>query len=140
MKLREVMTKDVKTCKIDDKLSDCANWMKEYNVGFMPVVDKNGQLVGAITDRDIAIRAVAKNVDLANANVGSYMTPNPIVADQNWDVEDVADLMADNQVRRLPVVQDGLLIGIVSLGDLAVDVGEAELVAETIEKISIPTR
>lgn len=140
MKVGDVMTKDVMTCKLDDKLSDCANMMRELNVGFMPIVDEQDNLVGVITDRDIAVRAVAKGVDLQNAKTREFMSPSPISVDAAYNVEDAADIMADSQIRRLPVMQNGKLVGIISIGDLAVEVGEEELVAETIEKISEPTR
>ncbi|HEY3297734.1 MAG TPA: CBS domain-containing protein [Armatimonadota bacterium] len=140
MKVGEVMTEDVMACKTDDKLYECAGIMKELNVGFMPIVDQSENLVGVITDRDIAIRAVAKGVDLTNSKIGDFMTPNPITIEADYSVEDAADIMADSQIRRLPVVQNGKLVGVITLGDLAVEIGEADLVAETVEKISEPTR
>lgn len=140
MKVSDVMTKDVMTCKVDDKLSVCADMMRQLNVGFMPVVDSSQSLVGVITDRDIAIRAVAQNVDLANARVGEFITQDPVAIGPNISVEDAADIMAECQIRRLAVLDKGKLIGVVALGDLAVDVGEAELLAETVERISEPVR
>ena len=140
MKVADCMTSDVMTCRDTDNLTDCATMMKEMNVGAIPVLDNNDGLVGIITDRDITVRAVARGVDLSEDQVGDFMTPSPITVEPETNVEDAADLMADNQVRRLPVVKDGKLVGIVSLGDLAVDVGEAELLAETLEKISEPVR
>lgn len=140
MKVSECMTTDVMTCKDTDKLADCAVMMKELNVGAIPIVDESGTLAGIITDRDIAVRAVAKGIDPNEAQVGDYMTPSPITVEPETNVEDAADLMADNQIRRLPVVKDGLIVGIVSLGDLAVDVGEPEMLAECLEKISEPVR
>ena len=134
------MTTDVMTCRDTDKVADCAGMMKELNVGAIPIVDENDNLVGIITDRDIAVRAVAKGADISQAQVGDFMTPSPITVEPDADVEDAADLMADNQIRRLPVVKNGRLLGIVSLGDLAVDVGEAEMLAECLEKISEPVR
>jgi len=69
------------------------------------------------------------------------MSPSPITVEPDTDVEDAADIMADAQIRRLPVVgDDGKVVGIVSLGDLAVDVGEEEMLAKTLEKISVPVR
>ena len=141
MKIDEVMTREVTTCKPNDSLADCATMMRELNVGAMPIVDDNNkELVGIITDRDIAVRAVAKGEDPNEAQAGRFMTPRPITVEPDTNVEDAAELMASNQVRRLPVVQHGKLVGIVSLGDLAVDLGEEELVAETLEAISVPVR
>ncbi len=134
------MTKNVLTAKEGDKLSDVAEMMKEVNVGFMPIVDDQDNLVGVITDRDITVRAVSKGMNMADAVVSDFMTPSPLVVEPDINVDDAADMMADAQVRRLPVVQDGGIVGVVSLGDLAVDVGEADMVAETLERISQPVR
>lgn len=140
MRVGNIMTTDVRTCLESDSLTACALMMKELNVGAIPVVDEVNNLVGIITDRDICVRAAAKGVDLNQAQVGSFMTANPITVGPETDVEDAADLMADNQVRRLPVVHDGKVAGIISLGDLAVDVGEPEMVAEVLEQVSVPVR
>ena len=140
MKIADIMTPDVMTCRETDKLADCATMMRELNVGVIPVVGDNGNLIGIITDRDIAIRAVSKGISPNEAEIGDFMTPSPITIEPEMNVEDAADLMADNQIRRLPVVKDGRLVGIVSLGDLAVDVGEAEMLAEVLEKVSEPVR
>lgn len=141
MKIKEVMTLDVMTCKTTDTLSDCARMMKEFNVGETPIVDDNKKLVGIITDRDITVRAVAAGADPNNVMIADFMTPSPVTITPDTNVEDAADMMADVQVRRLPVVDDnGGLIGIVSLGDLAVEAGEEELVGETLEEISRPVR
>jgi len=141
MKVREVMTPDVMTCKMSDKLVDCSIAMKDLNVGVMPVVSEDDNLVGIITDRDVTIRAVALGADPNKARVGEFMTPSPETVRPDINVEDAAERMANLQVRRLPVVDDsGKLIGIVSLGDLAVDVGEPEMIEHTLEKISEPVR
>lgn len=140
MKIADVMTSDVMTCRSSDMLSDCATMMKELNVGVAPVVDEDENLIGMITDRDIAIRAVAKGADPNTSSIGDFMSPSPITIEPETNVEDAADIMADVQIRRLPVIQDGRLVGIVSLGDLAVDVGEAEMLAETLGRISMPVR
>lgn len=140
MKVSDVMTTEVATAKLDERLSDCAKTMDKLNIGILPVIDDFNRLVGVITDRDIAVRAVAKGKDINHATCQEFMTPSPVTVQADMDVEAAADLMADKQVRRLPVIQDERLIGIVSLGDLAVDIGETELMGETLEKISVPVR
>lgn len=140
MKVNDVMTKNVLTARETDKLSDVAEIMKEINVGIIPVVDDNGKLTGVITDRDITIRAVAGGADLNNAMAVEFMTPSPLTIEPDINVEDAADMMADAQIRRLLVVRNDNVVGIVSLGDLAVDVGEADMLAETLERISEPVR
>jgi len=140
MILGEVMTKDLVTCMDTDSLSDAATLMREINVGSLPVLNESGNLIGMITDRDIAIRAVSLGVDPVISQVADFMTPSPLTASPDATLEQAAEMMADAQVRRLPVLQDGQLVGIVSLGDLAVDLGEEELLAETLSRISVPVR
>ena len=141
MIVSDVMTTDVTSCKQTDNLAVCAAHMKALNVGAMPILDGDSNLVGILTDRDIAVRAVAEGIDPNIALVGNYMSPNPITINPDIDVDDAAEIMADNQVRRLPVIDNAnRLIGMVSLGDLAVDVGEEDVLAETLEEISIPVR
>jgi CBS domain-containing protein len=140
MKVQDVMTKNVMVAKESDKLTDAAEMMKELNVGVLPVVNDHGNLMGVITDRDITIRAVAKGADPSKATVGDFMTPSPITIGPEVNVDDAADMMASAQIRRLPVVKDGGVVGMVSLGDLAVEVGEADMVADTLEQISQPVR
>ena len=138
MIVSDVMSTEVGTVKDNDNLVSAASLMLDLNVGALPVVNDGGALAGIITDRDITIRATAKGANPFSANVADFMTTNPLSITADADVEEAADLMADAQIRRLPVVQDGQLMGIVSLGDLAVDVGEDEMIAETLECISEP--
>lgn len=140
MNLQDVMTTDIMTCDASDTLSECAMMMKDMNVGSMPVVDEYNHLVGIITDRDITIRAVAEGIDPNDTKVRDFMSMDMVIADPSMSVEDAANLMADHQIRRLPIVSSGELVGIVSLGDLAVDVGEEEMVGQTLEEISKPVK
>ncbi|MED0676677.1 CBS domain-containing protein [Aneurinibacillus thermoaerophilus] len=117
-RLQDIMTRQVATVQPNQTLEEAARIMNEYNVGAVPVVE-NGQCVGMITDRDIAIRASAHNRD-SQTKVRDVMTHNIITAPADMDVHEAADLMAKNQIRRLPVVDHNQLVGIVSLGDLAV--------------------
>ncbi|AMA73842.1 CBS domain-containing protein [Aneurinibacillus thermoaerophilus] len=117
-RLQDIMTRQVATVQPNQTLEEAARIMNEYNVGAVPVVE-NGQCVGMITDRDIATRASAHNRD-SQTKVRDVMTHNIITAPADMDVHEAADLMAKNQIRRLPVVDHNQLVGIVSLGDLAV--------------------
>jgi CBS domain-containing protein len=124
-RLRDVMTRQVATVHPNQTLEEAAKIMSEYNIGPVPVVE-NGQCVGMITDRDIAIRATAHNRD-SQTRVRDVMTHNIVTASADMDVHDAADLMAKHQIRRLPVVDNQQVVGIVSLGDLAVrDIYENE--------------
>lgn len=141
MNVSQVMTTDVSTCTVDDALSLCADNMRHLNVGAMPVIDSDNHVRGIITDRDIAVRAVAGGVDPNQVTIGQFMTADPVTVLPEVTVEDAAGIMGEQQVRRLPVVDpNGCLLGMISLGDLAVDVGGAEMLAETLERISMPVR
>lgn len=137
MNIKEIMTPDVITCSPNDTLTQVAQKMQSMNVGSCPVVAQ-GNLVGIITDRDITVRAISKGYDPGNTYVNEIMTKDPIFGSPNMSVEDACSLMQDNQIRRLPVVDNGNLVGIVTLADLAIDLEEDALLAETLEKVSMP--
>jgi CBS domain-containing protein len=139
MKISEIMTKDVQTVSPDMDLVMVAQHMRDLDVGVIPVVE-NGNLLGVITDRDIVVRALAGGGDPLTATVSTYMTTDPTTVSPDDDVQRAAEIMAREQIRRLPVVQDGTLVGIVSIGDVAVDVGKDRLVGEALEQISTPSK
>lgn len=113
------MTTDVKSVSPNDSLSQAALLMEQLNVGSVPVVDNN-KVVGIVTDRDIALRNVARGQN-PNQKVSDVMTTNVTSAPPDMDVHSAADIMASSQIRRLPVVDNGNLVGIVAIGDLAVE-------------------
>lgn len=118
MKISEVMTRDVKTVRPDHTAKDAAGFMLSEDAGSMPVSD-GGKLVGMITDRDIAVRGVAKGHG-PDTPVSKLMTDEVLCAHDSDDVAEVVSRMSEAQVRRLPVVDsDDNLCGIVSLGDLS---------------------
>ncbi len=139
MKLRDIMTTDFCCSNPGDSLSKVASEMKRHNVGVMPVC-QNGNLVGMITDRDIVIQCVAAATDPKNCKVSDFMTKELVQASPDMDIADAARLMGDEQVHRLPVVENGRLIGIVSLGDLAIHSKDDKLVADLLRQISMPVR
>lgn len=139
MKIAELMTRDVQTVTPDTDLVTVAKHMKELNVGVIPVVE--GQtLVGLITDRDLVIRALATGIDVRDAAVRDYISASPSTVSPQDDVKRAAELMAREQIRRLPVVEGGKLVGIVSLGDIAVDTGKDTLSGDALEQISEPSQ
>lgn len=116
MKVAEIMTKEVDTCHPWNTLQEVAAKMKEINVGFIPIC-KDDLLVGIITDRDIVIRGIADNLALDSA-VSEILSENIVIGSKEMSVEDAVELMADHQIRRLPIVENDKLVGVVSLGDL----------------------
>lgn len=137
MKLSELMTRQVRTCPPDAPLSECARMMADVNCGAVPIT-QGKELVGIITDRDIVLRAVAKGKDINNSKVSECMSKGCITASPDTDAHEAAALMARKQIRRLPIVQNGELAGIVALGDMAtvnIHVNEA---GEALSSISAP--
>jgi CBS domain-containing protein len=138
LKIREIMTTDVRTVSANDSISEAANIMKQLDVGAIPVLD-NQILVGIITDRDLVLRAVAEGKN-SEERVSTIMTKDITSVNPDMDVHKVADLMASKQIRRLPIVENGSLVGIVSIGDMAVeDIFENEA-GEALHTISMGVR
>jgi len=134
MKVRDVMSKDVQVARPSDTLQEVARRMKEGDFGFMPVADGD-QLIGAITDRDIVVRALAAG-GLASAPVVEFITRDPMAARADDELKTVLDAMGSRQIRRLPVLdKDNRLVGVVSLGDLSTRVKE-KYAGEALESIS----
>lgn len=118
--LRAIMTREVQVVKPDAGVREAAETMRHLDVGVIPVCDGE-RLVGMITDRDIALRVVADGQDPATAKVREAMSPGIEYCFEDQDVQEAARLMKDKQLRRLPVLsREKKLVGIVSIGDLAV--------------------
>ncbi|MCM3667628.1 CBS domain-containing protein [Mesobacillus maritimus] len=117
--IREIMTTDVETCSLLDNVFEVAVKMKENNVGAIPIVDGE-KLVGMITDRDIVMRGIAEKKP-PSSKVEVVMSDHLVTITPDTSTEEAAKLMADHQIRRLPIVEGDRLVGIVALGDLAVE-------------------
>ncbi|MCG8965356.1 MULTISPECIES: CBS domain-containing protein [Streptomyces] len=116
--VRDVMTPGVVAVRPDSSLVEAAQLMRTQNIGDVVVAD--GQdVVGVLTDRDITVRAVADGIDPMAVSVRTVCTPDPLTVSPGDPVADAVTLMREHAVRRLPVVEDGLPVGMVSLGDLA---------------------
>jgi CBS domain-containing protein len=119
MKVADAMIQEVITIEPSASLVEAAKRMREGNVGILPVVDED-EVQGVITDRDLVVRAIAENADLASIPVGDCATGDPICAHPDWSVEQAMEAMARYQVGRLPVIDDdNHLLGIVTLSSLA---------------------
>jgi CBS domain-containing protein len=120
MMVREVMTQDVKIASPEDDLQTAARLMQQEDFGILPV-GENDRLIGMLSDRDITIRAVAQGLAPRDCHVRDVMSPGVKYVYDDDSLEDTAKTMGDLQVRRLPVLdRSKRLVGIVSLGDLAV--------------------
>ena len=130
MKPRDIMTKNVKFVNTNDNVSSAAKIMESMNVGAVPVCEGK-RPVGMLTDRDIVLKSIAQGKDFNNTNVCEIMSNRVIYGTPDMDVHEAAHLMAKFQIRRLPVVENNNIVGIVSIGDLATqnilvdDAGEA---------------
>lgn len=138
MNVSEMMTTDVLTCGLDDSIVEVSQRMAAKNVGSCPVLE-HGNMVGIVTDRDFITRAIARGYNPNITRVHEVMTRNVVSGNPSMTAEEAARLMADHQIRRLPIMENGKLVGIVSLADLAIDLDEDDVVAETLMKISEPS-
>lgn len=114
----DIMTKDVEACSLNDNIFEVSVKMKELNVGVIPIVE-NKRLMGIITDRDIVLRCIAEKQP-PSSKVEEIMSEDLFTVTPDTTTQEAARLMAKEQIRRLPVVENGELVGIVALGDLAV--------------------
>ena len=136
-RLKDVMSRDVKLVAPDSTIREAAQQMRDGDFGMLPVAE-NDRMIGAISDRDIAIRAIADDKGPATT-VREVMSEGICWAYEDDSVEQAATIMSERQVRRLPVVdRDKRLVGIVSLGDFAVDSTDIEPAAEALSGISQP--
>jgi CBS domain-containing protein len=117
MQVRDIMSQDVTALAPSCSIADVAAIMRQLEIGSLPVMNED-QLIGIITDRDIVVRVVAEGLDPHMETAEYHMTRNPIVAAPDWPVDRAAQLMLSRQFRRLPVMEQGKLVGYLSLRDL----------------------
>ena len=137
MEIKNIMTKTVATINAEDTVERAAQMMKEYNVGSIPVC-RGEKVVGVITDRDIALRSTAEGQNVKQQKVKDIMTSNPVTGTPNMDVHEAARIMSERQIRRLPIVENDKVVGIVALGDLAVEPQFANEAESALSNISTP--
>ncbi|MDF9842880.1 MULTISPECIES: CBS domain-containing protein [unclassified Paenibacillus] len=135
--VREVMTSQPAAVTLLDNVYEVAVKMRDYDTGFIPVVDSEagGKLIGVITDRDLVLRGYAEKHP-GSSSVETVMSSKVISIEETATVDEAAELMASEQIRRLPVTRGGKLIGVVSLGDLAVKRIFADEAGEALSEIS----
>lgn len=135
--VRDAMTAGVQSTAPTQSLVDAAQMMKENDVGSLPVVEDD-RLVGIVTDRDIVVRAVAERVDPQTVSVGDVASRDVVAIPPDEDLDEALAVMARHQVRRLPVVEDGRLVGMLAQADVALEAKEKKA-GELLEEISQPT-
>lgn len=137
MDMKNIMTKIVTTITPEDTVERAAQMMKEHNVGSIPVC-RGEEVVGVITDRDITLRSSAQGQNVRQQKVSEIMSSNPVTGTPNMDVHEAARLMSERQIRRLPIVDNNKVVGIVALGDLAVEPQLANEAESALSSISVP--
>jgi CBS domain-containing protein len=140
-KCSEVMTREPICCEAGDAVTRVAEIMKQQDIGSGPVVDSQGsrRLVGIVTDRDLVTKIVAGRREVGSATVKDAMTSNPAACAEDDDVNKAVSLMAERQVRRMPVVDGkGRLTGIIAQADIATRVQRESQTAELVEAVSEP--
>ncbi|HEY0835534.1 MAG TPA: CBS domain-containing protein [Azospirillum sp.] len=140
MKIRDIMTKQVEIVTPDTSLKDAARMMRDADIGFLPV-GENDRLVGTLTDRDIAVRAVADGKDPSSAKVRDAMSPHIDYVFDDQDTSEAAQIMSSKQIRRLPVMsREKRLVGVLAMGDLATKAHDDDMVGQTVQDISEPSK
>lgn len=137
MYIKDIMTREVISVHNSDTVETAAQLMKQYNIGSVPVCEDE-KVIGIITDRDITLRSASSGQNVMRQTVREIMTSNPVTVSSNTDVHEAARIMGERQIRRLPVVENGKLVGIVSIGDLAVVPELKDNIGESLSSISEP--
>ena len=136
--VQDAMTRDPRTATPSQPLTEAAQMMKSEDAGSIPVVE-DGRLVGIVTDRDIVVRAVAEGADPRTLTVGDVASRHVVTVTPTQDLDEALAVMAQYQVRRLPVVEwDDVVVGILAQADVALNVKEKRA-GETLEEISKPS-
>src|SRR5512139_2591673 len=138
-KCSDVMTRNPVSARPDDPVASVAKLMKENDIGPVPIVDNNNskRLVGIVTDRDLALKVVAAGRDPQTTPVQEVMTTNVVTCRDSDDIETALDAMSTQQLRRIPVVDDGnMLLGIIAQADIATRMNRPEKTGEVVKEIS----
>lgn len=137
MKAKDIMSRDIVSVNSDDSVEHAAQLMKQHHVGSIPVCNRK-EVIGIVTDRDITLRTTAEGQDSNNRKVSEIMSSHPVVGNPDMDVHEVAKIMSDRQIRRLPIMENNSLVGIVALGDISVDPVLQNSAGQALQNISQP--
>jgi len=140
MQVKDIMTTNIATLTPENTIMDAAREMQKHNIGCMPVCQPEGKIVGIITDRDIVVRCIASNGNPKSTLVKDVMTKNVITAKPDMDADDALETMATNKIRRLPVIQNDTLIGMIAIGDFATRKVFHSEASQALGEISEPSR
>jgi len=138
LKVKDIMTKEVTCVNPSTNIVETAQLMQKHNVGSIPVCDNTG-VVGIVTDRDIVVRNIAVGKNPQQTPVSDIMTCGVTTVAPEMDINEVTKMMSSTQIRRVPVVDNKKIVGIVALGDIATDAKYDTEVADTLTDISLPS-
>ena len=133
--VRHAMTESPQTARADMTVGDAAGLMKQLDTGVIPIAEDD-RLVGLVTDRDLVLRVLAERKDPDDVRLGDIMTRSPVTVTPDMRLSEARDLMAQHRIRRLPVTKGDSLVGILSLGDIALADASERAVGEALEEIS----
>ncbi len=136
--VRHAMSVDPKTLGPEMNAADAAGLMASYDIGVVPVVGRDGELLGLVTDRDIVVRVLAARKSPHDVTLSEIVTKSVVDVSPDMRLSEARDLMATHQIRRLPVRKDGRLVGILSLGDVALAAASKRAVGDALEDVSGP--
>ena len=139
MIVNDIMSKDIVSLSSEDSIERAAQIMKQFDVGSIPVCNQE-KLIGIVTDRDITLRSVAAGTNSNQQKISDVMTSNPVTGSPDMDIHDAARIMSEQQIRRIPIIQNNNLVGIVSLGDISVEPNLKDNADEALKNISEPTK
>ncbi|AKL94443.1 regulatory protein [Clostridium aceticum] len=139
MKVRDIMTSHVSASSANASIDEIARKMKELNVGSIPICDNQNHIIGIVTDRDIVVRGIVDGFRVSD-NIDKVMSKELIFVSPDTHAHEAARIMAQNQIRRLPVVENGKLVGLVAIGDLAVRNIYVDDAGKALSDISLPSR
>lgn len=137
MKVKDIMSKDIASVSSEEPIEKAAQLMKQYDVGSIPVCSQD-EVIGIVTDRDIAVRTIAEGQNPKQQKVREIMSSDPVVGNPDMDIHEAAKIMSDKQIRRLPIVDHNSLVGIVALGDISVEPNLQDNAEEALKNISQP--
>ena len=138
MKAKDIMSKDVACVQPDETVVRAAQMMKQHQCGSIPVCS-GSKVEGIVTDRDIALRCIAEGKDANQSKVRDIMTASPAMGSPEMDVNDAARLMSEKQIRRLPIIENNNLVGMLALGDISTEPGQQESAGSALNSISKPS-
>jgi CBS domain-containing protein len=134
--VRHAMSSDLKTARPDMTAADAAGLMRNFDIGVVLILDDDDTLLGLVTDRDLVTRVLANREDPAAVRLSDIATRSVVTASPDMNISDARDLMAEHRIRRLPVMKESRIVGILSLGDVALADASKRAVGDALEEVS----